>query len=96
MALLWFTFFYTCSINIVFMTDPISWSYKPVSQIMCIESILTKNNNLIYKFLWSCIREYGGTLYEGLAHAVSPTNTNFRLTFLLTRLKEAHYEDLAV
>ena len=28
--------------------------------------------------------------------AVSPTNTNFRLTFLLTRLQEALYEDLAV
>ena len=31
-----------------------------------------------------------------LARAVSPTNTNFRLTFLLTRLQEALYEDLAV
>ena len=36
------------------------------------------------------------TLYVGLARAVSPTNTNFRLTFLLTRLQEALYEDLAV
>ena len=42
------------------------------------------------------IREYGSTLYVGLACAVSPTNTNFRLTFLLTRLQEALYEDLAV
>ena len=42
------------------------------------------------------IREYGSTLYVGLAHAVSPTNTNFRLTFLLTRLQEVLYEDLAV
>ena len=42
------------------------------------------------------IREYGSTLYVGLARAVSPTNTNFRLTFLLTRLEEALYEDLAV
>ena len=42
------------------------------------------------------IREYSSTLYVGLAHAVSPTNTNFRLTFLLTRLQEALYEDLAV
>ena len=32
----------------------------------------------------------------GLARAVSPTNINFRLTFLLTRLQEALYEDLAV
>ena len=42
------------------------------------------------------IREYGSTLYVGLACAVSPTNTNFRLTFLLTRLQEALYEDLAI
>ena len=42
------------------------------------------------------IREYGSTLYVGLARAVSPSNTNFRLTFLLTRLQEALYEDLAV
>ena len=42
------------------------------------------------------IREYGSTLYVGLARAVSPTNTNFRLTFLLTRLQEALYKDLAV
>ena len=42
------------------------------------------------------IREYGSTLYVGLPRAVSPTNTNFRLTFLLTRLQEALYEDLAL
>ena len=42
------------------------------------------------------IRECGSTLYVGLARAVSPTNTNFRLTFLLTRLQEALYEDLPV
>ena len=42
------------------------------------------------------IREYGSTLYVGLACAISPTNTNFRITFLLTRLQEALYEDLAV
>ena len=47
------------------------------------------------KFLLD-IRELGSTLYVGLARAVSPTNTNFRLTFLLTRLQEALYEDLAV
>ena len=41
------------------------------------------------------IREYGSTLYVGLARSVSPTNTNFRLTFLLTQLQEALYEDLA-
>ena len=42
------------------------------------------------------IREYGSTLYVGLARAVPPINTNFRFTFLLTRLQEALYEDLAV
>ena len=42
------------------------------------------------------IREYSSTLYVGLARAVSPTNTNFRLTFLLTQLQEALYEDLAI
>ena len=35
-------------------------------------------------------------LYVGLARTVSPTNTNFRLTFLLTRLQETLYEDLPV
>ena len=42
------------------------------------------------------IRECGSTLYVGLARSAPPTNTNFRLTFLLTRLQEALYEDLAV
>ena len=42
------------------------------------------------------IRECGSTLYVGMARAVSPTNTNFRLTFLLTRLQEVLYEDFAV
>ena len=41
-------------------------------------------------------RECYRTLYVGLARTVPPTNTNFRLTFLLTRLQEALYEDLAV
>ena len=42
------------------------------------------------------IRECGSTLYVGLAHAIPPTNTNFRLTFLLTQLQEALYEGLPV
>ena len=42
------------------------------------------------------IRECGSTLYVGLARIAPPTNTKFRLTFLLTRLQEALYEDLAV
>ena len=50
------------------------------------------------KFNWCGLiinRECGSTLYVGLARAVSPTNTNFRLT-LLTRLQEAVYEGLAI
>ena len=48
--------------------------------------------------IFCVIREYTycSTLYVGLARAISPTNTNFRLTFLLTRLQEALYKDLAV
>ena len=42
------------------------------------------------------IRECSSTLYVGFARAVPPTNTNFRLTFLLIRLEEALYEDLPV
>ena len=42
------------------------------------------------------IRECGSTLYVRLACTAPPTNTNFRLTFLLTRLQEGLYEDLAV
>ena len=49
----------------------------------------------VFHFRKLATMEYGSTLYVGLARAVSPTNTNFRLTFLLTRLQEALYEDLA-
>ena len=42
------------------------------------------------------IRECDSALYVGLARAVSPSNTNFRLTFLLIRLQEALYEDISV
>ena len=46
---------------------------------------------------WSVVVsiEYGSTLYVGLSRAVSPTNTKLRLSFLLTRLQEDLYEDLA-
>ena len=57
---------------------------------------LMKNMGLVTSLFIMCIREYGSTPYVGLARAVSPTNTNFRLTFLLTRLQEALYEELAV
>ena len=51
---------------------------------------------LVMGTIFLVIRECGSTLYVGLARAVPPTNTNFRLTFLLTQLQEALYEDLAV
>ena len=50
----------------------------------------------VFYIIYIYIRECGSTLYVGLARAVPPNNTNFRLTFLLTRLQEALYEDLAV
>ena len=56
----------------------------------------TYNSKMLYIKVYQRVREYGSTLYVGLARAVSPTNTNFRLTFLLTRLQEALYEDSAV
>ena len=52
---------------------------------------------MLLKMMSDCIlSESTVVLYVGLARAVSPTNTNFRLTFLLTRLQEALYEDIAV
>ena len=42
------------------------------------------------------ISECGTTLYVRLACTAPATNTDFRLTFLLTRLQEALYEDLPV
>ena len=47
-------------------------------------------------FLAIISSESAVALSLGLARAVPPTNTNFRLTFLLTRLQEAVYEDLPV
>ena len=49
------------------------------AKMICISIAIKKKKN-IYIY----IREYGSTLYVGLARAVSPTNTNFRLSFLLT------------
>ena len=61
---------------------------------MCPSEQLLNSNAHIYAFLG--IRECGSALYVGLARTAPPTNTNFRLAFLLTRLQEALYEDLAV
>ena len=80
--------------------------YGVISLVLCISTCLRLVTilSLLVKYLViftltrviSLIREYGSTLYVGLAPTVSPTNTNFRLTFLLTRLQEAHCEDLTV
>ena len=53
-------------------------------------------SNILGGHIHMCTRECGSALYVGLARAVPPTNTNFRLTFLLTRLQDALYEDLPV
>ena len=45
---------------------------------------------------FSVISECSSTLYVGLACTAPPTNTNFRLTFLLNFTKQALYEDLPV
>ena len=65
----------------------------------CVEMLCLYVSRCSYAILSTVIflsERYGSTLYVGLARAVSPTNTNFWLTFLLTRLQEALYEDLAV
>ena len=49
---------------------------------------------ILINFQLGYIRECGSTLYVGLAHTAPPTNTNFRLTFLLPRLQEALYGDI--
>ena len=41
----------------------------------------TQGNVIGFVHIYIYIREYGSTLYVGLARAVSLTNTNFRLTF---------------
>ena len=47
-------------------------------------------------FIIIIIRECGSIFYVGLADTAPPTNTNFRLTFLLPRLQEALYGDVPV
>ena len=83
---LWFCFLLH---SILFLISQTSYrTYKIISSYELARPIMGT--------IFLVIREYGSTLYVGLARAVSPTNTNFRLTFLLTRLQEALYEDLAV
>ena len=45
-------------------------------------------------YIYIHIRECGSTLYVRLADTAPPTNTNFLIIFLLTRLLEGLYEDL--
>ena len=65
----------------------------------CSKSLLAKfylNLRLIYSMELTVLVIAHNQRDVGLARAVSPTNTNFRLNFLLTRLQEALYEGLAV
>ena len=55
--------------------------------------IVDMEDRILERKLKQGIRECSNTR---LARAVPPTNTNFRLTFLLTRLEEALYENLPV
>ena len=77
-----------------------TYIYRPPRSLPSLSFIEEVNFWRPRKTFISCdlfiIREYGSTLYVGLARAVSPINTNFWLTFLLTRLQEALYEELAV
>ena len=63
--------------------------FTKVSKLFCMES------SAAYPML-DIIRECGTTLYVGMAYPAPPTNTNFQITFLLTRLWKALYEDLPV
>ena len=84
---LWFCFVLH---SILFLISQTSYrTYKIISSYELARSIM----GTIFLVI---IREYGSILYVGLSRAVSPTNTNFRLTFLLTRHQEDLYEDLAV
>ena len=55
-----------------------------------------KQGNVIELASAYIIRECGSTLYVVIVQTAPPTYTNFWLTFLLTRLKEALYEDFSV
>ena len=48
--------------------------------------LLFHDRNWLGKLGLVYVRECSNTLYVGLAHTAPPTNTNFRLTFLLTQL----------
>ena len=76
-------------------TNGVEWGWKKCTDPM----VGGARSITLYDACTPSSGEYGSTLYVGLARAVSPispTNTNFRLTFLLTRLQKALYEDLAV
>ena len=84
--------------NVIPLSKLIGMLFLFCLPLLSILFLNTKRNDLARPVMGTIflVREYGSTLYVGLARAVSPTNTNFRLTFLLIRLQEALYEDLAV
>ena len=93
----------TCFFSSVDGTDAYYYTHRPIANQIRIQIVPSVDSSYYRSLFLVChqlgsmaIREYGSTLYVGLARAVAPTNTNFRLTFLLTRLQEALYEDLAV
>ena len=59
-----------------FVKQLLSFSLRPGS-ILPETTILKLTNSFVRPPLLN-IREYGSTLYVGLAHAVPPTNTNFQ------------------
>ena len=75
----------------------------PIHFIYCNVDVLLANKRSkqapISSVQWKSaihIRECGSTLYVEMAHTAPPTNTNFLLTFLVTRLLQALYEDFPV
>ena len=50
---------------------------KPTASVQKGKSITKCHSNFFCSHIHTLIREYGSTLYVGLARAVSPTNTNF-------------------
>ena len=55
------------------------WSSRLLLRVW-LEDTMCRGVFRVFKKLY-CIKEYASTPYVGLARAVSPTNTNFRLTF---------------
>ena len=100
-----FSFLSECFVVVfVHATAALAYSMVLTSQCACLGHVIPPTQfgirifcmGFLYRQTDIHIRECGSTFYVGLARTAPPTNTNFRLTFLLTRLQEALYEDLAV